>query len=101
MPAPRRVAELLPNEPPVCQQAEAIREHATAIDNAVERFGPAADAIASMATRADRLCAWLSGRKPWVCLLAAVVITRTVNMAPDDVPKLVNAVAVLMKAFGG
>lgn len=66
---------------------------------ALEGFQPAADTIHGFGDRLDRLCRWLTGKWPWVIGLAASLIVRTVNLAPDDVPKIVAAVSDVARAI--
>lgn len=91
-----------------CPQVEAWREVAGALNRladvgeaAIEAFRPAAETVHGFGARLDALCSWLSGKWPWVALGSALLLSRTVNMAPEDVPKLVGAVADLAKALGG
>jgi hypothetical protein len=93
------------NAPTVCEAQVAAMDRQTdawnRVAKALEGFAPAADTIHGLGERLDNLCGWLKGKWPWIIALAASMIVRTVNMAPDDVPKLVNAVAGVIKAAGG
>ena len=58
-------------------EAIATEKLAKAIDRAVERLGPAADAIVSFDHRLDALCTWLKQRLPWALALAPFVLAFT------------------------
>lgn len=75
-------------------QARALERVAASL----EAFQPAADTIHGFADRLDRLCQWLSGRWPWVFGLTAALLVRTINLSPDDLPKIVEAVVGLTRA---
>lgn len=84
------------------EQAEAFRAQAAATDRlarAVEDLKPAAVTIHSFAARLDALCDWLKSRRPWLYGAASLVVVRTINAAPDEVPKLISALAEFLKAF--
>jgi hypothetical protein len=96
------VAPDLPNEPPACDHGEALSTELAAWREAVfgeggawEDVKPALEAVAGFAGRLDALCDWLKGKWPWIAAVAFLLIQRTVNMAPDDLPKLIAAIAKL------
>jgi hypothetical protein len=69
------------------------------VASALESFQPAAETVHGFADRLDRVCRWLTGKWPWVIGLAASLLVRTINMAPDDLPKLAAAVAGVARAL--
>lgn len=125
MPAARAAARTVVSELPGaevsgpmsngCPQVEAMREQAQAAmeqakawhriadvgEKMIEVFQPAADAVTSLGTRLDALCKWLKGKWPWAALVAYLVISRTINAAPEDVPKLIKAVTDVAVAMSG
>ncbi len=83
-------------------QAEAMLAQAHALErvaSALEAFQPAAETVHGFADRFDRLCRWLTGKWPWIIGLAASLLVRTVNMSPEDLPKLAAAAAGVAKAL--
>jgi hypothetical protein len=83
-------------------QAEALMAQAHALERvaaSLEAFRPAADTVHGFAERLDRLCNWLCGRWPWVIGLAATALVRTINLSPDDLPKIAAAIAGVARAI--
>jgi len=112
-PTPARVSapalDLDHNKPP-CQQAEAIREQTAEMAQWREAiFGeegayktaiePALKVFAGFGERLDKLCQFLKSPKPWMALAGFLLLSRTVNAAPGEVPQLLQAAAELVKAF--
>jgi hypothetical protein len=108
-PTVRRNEADLSNDPPACDLADAQREHTAELTAWRESiFGedgvwgtdvaPALKVIHGVGTRLDALCRWLSGRWPWIVGVAVLVLSRTVEAAPDEFPKLLEAAAKVIGA---
>jgi hypothetical protein len=82
-------------------QAAAMRQLAEAVAAGVEILKPAAEFVHGCGERLDSLCKYLKSWKPWAATAGAAVVLRTVNVAPDEVPKLLDALTQLLLALGG
>lgn len=78
----------------------ALDRQTDAINAAVERFGPAADAVHGLALAQAKFCDWVKSKRPWFGAVLFLVIARTINAAPDDVPNLVHALTDFLRMFG-
>lgn len=75
-----------------------VAESYAQVAAALADFKPAADSIHSLAEAQSRLCAWIRSKWPLAFIIGFMILSRTINAAPEDVPKLLHAVASL---FGG
>lgn len=64
----------------------------------VTAVAPAADTVHGFGARLDALCKWLGGKWPWITAFSATVLFQTVSRAPEEAPKLIEALAGLLKA---
>ncbi len=83
------------------EQARAWHRLADVAEQALAEFKPAVDVVTDLSARFAALCKWLRGKWPWIGMAAVMVLGRTVNMAPDELPKLIEAVANLYKVVVG
>jgi hypothetical protein len=108
---PLEKAAPLSAEPPV-DVAEAIREHTSAMESVAQAMQSIADAVREATTqrepadafyaqaseRLTKLCAWLSGKWPWIIGLVATIGVRAIQIAPDQAPKVI---AEIIRALTG
>ena len=81
------------------ESARARSEQAKASDRlaeAVEGFLPAAQTIHGFAARLDIVCKWLKSGWPWLFAMVFLVLVRTIFAAPQDLPKLLDALAAII-----
>lgn len=83
------------------EQAKAWHRLADVAEQALAEFKPAVDVVTDLSARFAALCKWLRGKWPWIGMAAVMVLGRTVNMAPEELPKLIEAVANLYKVVVG
>ena len=62
---------------------------------------PALLVIVSFGERLDALCKWLKGKWPWAAMIAYLVISRTINASPEEVPKLLQALSQIVQTASG
>lgn len=83
------------------EQAKAWHRIADVGEAALEAFKPAADTIHGFGIRLDALCKWLTGKWPWIAVTAMLLVARTINAAPGEFPKLIEAGVALIKTIWG
>lgn len=60
---------------------------------------PALETVHGFGHRLEKLCKWFGGKWPWLVLIAYLVLDRTVDAAPGEVPKLLESLGSLVSAF--
>lgn len=104
-PAPAPARGVVQDFPPEYQedaQSRATMEMARALHRLADvgaALKPAAETVHGLGERLDKLCAWLTSSKPWKLLVLALVLIQTISRAPEEAPKLIDALSKFVGAL--